>query len=85
MEVTKWSGSTLVSKGRLGRFSDHAGRNASEGRAGLETGNTEADPPVNRGRPLAGWGSERRGHRSASVGVLAPARMEGEGGLHESL
>ena len=40
-------------KGRHGRLSDHAGRNASERRAGLETDNTEADPPGFRGRPLA--------------------------------
>ena len=40
-------------KGRHGRLSDHAGRNASERRAGLETDNTEADPPDFRGRPLA--------------------------------
>jgi len=36
--------------GRLGRFSDHAGRNASERRAGLETLDAEADPPDIRGR-----------------------------------
>ena len=41
-------------KGRLGRLSDHAGRNASERRAGLETLNAEADPTVMRGRPPAG-------------------------------
>ena len=36
--------------GCLGWPSDHAGRNASERRAGLETANVEADPPTNRGR-----------------------------------
>jgi len=40
-------------KGRHGWLSDHAGRNASERRAGLETGVAEADPPELRGRPLA--------------------------------
>ena len=34
-----------MSKERLGRFSERAGRNASERRAGLETSNAEADPP----------------------------------------
>jgi len=31
--------------------SEQAGRNASERRAGLETGNVSADPPEIRGRP----------------------------------
>jgi hypothetical protein len=39
-------------EGRLGRLGEHAGRNASERRAGLETFNVGADPPKLRGRPL---------------------------------
>ena len=42
-----------MKKGRRGRLSDHAGRNASERRAGLETNAAEADPPIIRGRPPA--------------------------------
>ena len=46
---------------RLGEF---AGRNASERRAGLESANVEADPPVNRGRPqLLGNGGSRLAKR----------------------
>ena len=39
-----------MTKGRLGRLSDHTGHNASKRRAGLETHNAEADPPLKRGR-----------------------------------
>ena len=35
-----------MTKGRLGRLSDHTGHNASKRRAGLETHNAEADPPL---------------------------------------
>ena len=38
-------------KGRQGRLSDPAGRNASEARAGLESEVADADPPEIRGRP----------------------------------
>ena len=41
-------------KGRLGRFGDRAGRNASERRAGFETDDAEADPLGKWGRPTAG-------------------------------
>ena len=69
-----------MEKGRLGRFSEHAGRNASESRAGLETGNAEADPPVKRGR-LASVGKRATRAPIGFAGVLAAARMEdGDGG-----
>ena len=78
MEVTT-SSEALRQKGRLGRFSDHAGRNASERRAGLETCNAKADPARYRGRlPSAGKRAARA--PAGSAGVLAAARMgEGEG------
>ena len=73
MEVTT-SSEALRQKGRLGRLSDHAGRNASKRRAGLETDNAEADPPVSRGRlPSAG---KRTTAPAGSAGVVAAARME---------
>ncbi len=37
-------------EGRLGRLGEHAGRNVSERRAGLEKGNAEADLPELQGR-----------------------------------
>jgi hypothetical protein len=40
-------------KGRLGRVREQAGRNVSERRAGLETGNVGADPAKVWGRPLS--------------------------------
>ena len=40
-------------KGRFRRLSDHAGRNVYERRAGLDTFNAKADPPLFRGRPMA--------------------------------
>jgi len=68
-----------VDKGRRGRFSEHAGRNASERRAGLETGNAEADPPVMRGRLPS---DEKRATRapSDSARVMVVARMQGGDG-----
>jgi hypothetical protein len=48
-------------KGRLGRSSDPAGRNASEVRAGLERVDADADPSFARGRPR-GQGSNRHMH-----------------------
>jgi len=48
-------------KGRLGRSSDPAGRNASEVRAGLERVDADADPPFARGRPCE-QGSNRHMH-----------------------
>ena len=53
MEVTTWVEAPWQ-KGRVVRFSEHAGRNVSERRAGLETVDADADPPEVRGRPVAG-------------------------------
>ena len=64
-----------MTKGRLGRLSDHTGHNASERRAGLETRNAEADPPLKRGRlPTVGKRATRA--PTGSAGVLAVACME---------
>ena len=41
----------LDGKGRLGRLREHAGRNVSERRAGLEKVDAEADPATQWGRP----------------------------------
>ena len=58
-------GSTPREKGRRGRFSEHAGRNASERRAGLATSHAEADPPLIRGRlPATGDATEDGGDRT---------------------
>ena len=73
-EVTNWTG-TSMAKGRLGRLSEHAGRNASERRAGLETGNAEADPPLIRGR-LAAVGKRATRAPIGSAGVLAVACVQ---------
>ena len=64
-----------MKKGRLGRLSERAGRNASERRAGLETVNAEADPPRFRGRlPATGTANGReREWPVVSAGVLATA------------
>ena len=64
-----------MAKGRLGRLSEHAGRNASERRAGLETGNAEADPPLVRGR-LAAVGKRATRAPIGSAGVLAAACVQ---------
>ena len=69
------SRSTSMTKGRHGRPSDHAGRNASERRAGLETGDVEADPPEIRGR-LPAVGKRATRAPAGSAGVVAAARME---------
>ena len=50
MEVTTGTDSTSMQKGRLGRFSEHAGCSASERRAGLEKHDAEAAPPLFRVR-----------------------------------
>src|SRR5208283_6011772 len=54
-------------KGRLGRSSDPAGRNASEVRAGLERVDADADPSFARGRPRR-QGSNRRKRLSGLPG-----------------
>ena len=72
-------------KGRLGRFSVHAGCNASERRAGPETASAEADPPCLRGRaPSTG---QRTPHASVgSAGVVAAAAWKrGTGATWEVL
>ena len=69
------SSEPLREKGRLGRFSDHAGRNASERRAGPETASAEADPPFSRGRPPS-TGKRTTHAPVGSAGVVAAARME---------
>ena len=57
-------GSTSRKRGRRGRFSERAGRNASERRAGLEKLNAEADPPTFRGSlPATGDATEDGGER----------------------
>ena len=57
-----------MEKGRLGRLSERAGRNASERPAGLEKVNAEADPPSSRGRlPATGtvqWDANENGRSS---------------------
>ena len=69
-----------MTKGRHGRLSDHTGHNASERRAGLETRNAEADPPLKRGR-LPPVGKRATRAPTGSAGVLAVACMEeGSGG-----
>ena len=76
MEVTKLV-EAFDGKGRLRRLREHAGRNASERRAGLETGNAEADPPEIRGRPPSlGEASDRA--LSGSAGVVATACLHKE-------
>ena len=64
-----------MTKGRLGRLSDHTGHNASKRRAGLETRTAEADPPLKRGR-LPAVGKRAMRAPTGSAGVLAVACME---------
>ena len=69
-------------KGRLGRLSDPAGRNASERRAGLERNDVDADPPTKRGR-LIGVGKQSTRAPAPSTGVVATAcrrRVDGRQG-----
>src|SRR5271167_2185975 len=65
-----------MSKGRERRLSTHAGRNASERRAGLETAEVGADPPEIRGRPLL-TGEPERESPGSPTGVVAMACMTG--------
>ena len=62
-----------MTKGRLGRISDHTGHNVSKRRAGLETRTAEADPPLKRGRLPA----ERPVQQVASDGewLIRPKRV----------
>ena len=76
-----------MQKGRLGRFSEHAGCNASERRAGLEKLDAESAPPLFRGRlPPTGnasWiGDERttgRLRRGIGGGMCARRAQEQHG------
>ena len=80
MEVTTWAEALRRDGPPFGRLSEHAGRNASERRAGLEKHNAEADPPLYRGRQPA---SGKRATRApgVSAGVWAAACVqEGDGG-----
>ena len=58
-----------MTKGRLGRLSNHTGHNASKRRAGLETHNAEADSPLKRGR-LPAVGKRATRAPTGSAGVL---------------
>ena len=75
MEVTTWTEALRRDGPPYGRLSEHAGRNASERRAGLEKDDAEADPPLFRGRQPA---SGKRATRApgASAGVLAAACVQ---------
>ena len=57
---------------------DHAGRNVSERRAGLEKNNAEADPAKLRGR-LPSLGKRAKRAPKGSAGVVAMACVEEEG------
>ena len=59
-----------------GWASGTAGRNASESRAGLESGDASADPTEGRGRPQRRAGEPRR-NALRLAGVLGAARGEG--------
>ena len=70
-----------MQKGRLGRFSEHAGCNASERRAGLEKHDAEAAPPLFREgcqRPGTLVGLATNDRPVASAGVLAAACVQDE-------
>ena len=64
-----------MTKGRLGRLSDHTGHNASKRRAGLETRTAEADPTVETGKAASGREASDASTTGAA-GVLAVACME---------
>ena len=72
-------GWSLVTKVALGRLSNSAGRNMSEVRAGPESPNADADPPLFRGRPRE-RGRNRQMHPSRSAGVMGTARWKGDAG-----
>jgi hypothetical protein len=63
-----------MKKGRVRRLSERAGRNASERRAGLETVNVGADPPIIRGRPHP-TGRCQSGARLHGYAVRPPVRV----------
>ena len=68
-----------MERAAIGRLSDHAGCNVSERRAGLETSDVGADPPVLRGR-LPSVGKRTTQAPTDPTGVMAAARMEEEDG-----
>ena len=72
-----------MQKGRPGWLSDRAPQ-VHERRAGLETGNAEADPPEFRGR-LPAVGKRATRAPTGSAGVMAAARVEEETILRGSL
>ena len=74
MEVTTWP-EALRCKGPRSGPGDHAGRNASERCAGLETEVAEADLPEGWGR-LPSSGKRTTRAPDGSAGVVAAARME---------
>ena len=63
-----------------GRSGEHAGRNVSERRAGLEKLNAEADPAETGGRPLPLENTSDGS--SGSAGVMATACMQGDDAQH---
>ena len=75
MEVTTWTEALRRKGPPFGWLCEHAGRNASKRRAGLEKHNAEADPPSFRGRQPA---SGKRATRApgVSAGVLAAACVQ---------
>ena len=84
-QVPRQTASTCLRESRTGRFSEHAGRNARERRAGLEKLDAEADPPMDRGR-LPATGSAHWGRRPvASAGVGAAACVQDERGSNSVL
>jgi len=60
------------------RFREQAGRNASERRAGLETGNVGADPAMGWGRPRSQVSGERNDPSCGPTGVMATACLDRE-------
>ena len=68
-----------MTKGRPGRFSDHAGRNDVNAAQASKRSDAEADPPGIRGR-LPTVGKRATQAPTGSAGVVAAARVEGGDG-----
>ena len=69
-----------MTKGRLGRLSDHTGHNASKRRAGPETLNAEADPRRRKGKAASGREvSDASTDRFRPVGMAVACMEEGIG------
>jgi hypothetical protein len=62
----------------LRRLREQAGRNVSERREGLETGNVGADPAKGWGRPQSQVSGERRDPTCGPTGVMATACLHRE-------